>query len=70
MLRTVVFYTSSGKDILSLLEVVWKKYSVIGNTSEIKSCYKKRLVICPLQYENSLSIKELMTDILIRSVRI
>ena len=44
-----------------------EKYSMHGNNSLFMACYQKQLGICTLQCENSLSIKEIMTNILIHS---
>ena len=71
LLHALVFYKTSSKDLLSLLEVVWKnKYIVHGYSSYITACYKKRKGISALSYESLLSFKEIKTPIHIRSVRI
>ena len=60
MLYTVFFHATSSKEFHSLLEVVWKKYSVHENSFYIIACWKG----VGEALENLVSIKKTVIDFL------
>ena len=69
MLRAVFSYSSSSKEFHTLLQLVWKKYTVLENDFYIITCCRNYKVSC-LPHEKPLSIKEIMINFLTYSARI
>ena len=58
MLRAVFSYSSSSKEFHTLLQLVWKKYTVLENDFYIMTCCRNYKV-SSLPHEKPLSIKEI-----------
>ena len=69
MLRAVFSYSSSSKEFHTLLQLVWKKYTVLENDFYIMTCCRNYKV-SSLPHEKPLSIKEIMINFLTYSARI